>query len=266
MAGCPRQPALKKRCDAILRGRDGVLLERTTGLQNNRLLAAMPPAALQLFSSELKEKSFNQGVLLQEAGEPIEHVYFPQSGMISLLVVTMDGGAIEAATIGREGAVGIHAGLGRRIAFTRAVAQISARCFYVPAERFRQAAEKSDIIGDIIARYTELLWAESQQITACNAKHSAEERLCRWLLQTRDRIGSDTVPLTQEFLSEMLGVRRTTVTLVARTLQGSGLIKYRRGLIHIEDSERLKQIACECYGVINQKSLPQRLTIDLFAV
>jgi CRP-like cAMP-binding protein len=243
-----------------------VLLERTTGLQNNRLLAAMPPAALQLFSSELKEKSFNQGVLLQEAGEPIEHVYFPQSGMISLLVVTMDGGAIEAATIGREGAVGIHAGLGRRIAFTRAVAQISARCFYVPSERFRQAAEKSDIIGDIIARYTELLWAESQQITACNAKHSAEERLCRWLLQTRDRIGSDTVPLTQEFLSEMLGVRRTTVTLVARTLQASGLIKYRRGLIHIEDTERLKQIACECYGVINQKSLPQRLTIDLFAV
>ncbi len=244
---------------------EGLMLERTTTVQSNRLLAAMPPAVLQLFSSDLKEKSFNQGVLLQEAGEPIEHVYFPQSGMISLLVVTMDGGAIEAATIGREGAIGIHAGLGRRIAFTRAIAQISARCFYVSAERFRQAAENCDVIGDIIARYTELLWAESQQITACNAKHSAEERLSRWLLQTRDRIGSDTVPLTQEFLSEMLGVRRTTVTLVARTLQASGLIKYRRGLIHIEDTEGLKQTSCECYAVVDQKNLPRRLTIDLFA-
>ncbi len=165
-----------------------MLPDRITSLQNNRLLAAMPPAVLQLFSPDLKEKFFNQGTLLQEAGEPIEHVYFPQSGMISLLVVTPDGGAIEAATIGREGAVGIHAGLGRRIAFTRAIAQIARKCSYLPAERFRQAAEKSDVIGDIIARYTELLWAESQQITACNAKHSAEERLSRWLLQTRDRI------------------------------------------------------------------------------
>jgi CRP-like cAMP-binding protein len=241
-----------------------VLQERIIAQQNNRLLAAMAPAVFQLMSSDLKEKSVNLGALLQEAGEPIEHVYFPQSGMISLLVVTKDGGAIEAATIGREGAAGIHAGLGKRTAFTRAVMQVPGKVSYMPAERFRQAAEKSEIIRDIISRYSELLWAESQQISACNAQHSAEERLSRWMLQTRDRIESDTLPLTQEFLSEMLGVRRTTVTLVARALQASGLIKYRRGVIHIENVEGLKQAACECSAIVDQKNLPRMLGISLF--
>jgi CRP-like cAMP-binding protein len=110
-----------------------------------------------------------------------------------------------------------------------------------------------------------MMWAESQQITACNAKHNAEARLCRWLMQTRDRIESDTLPVTQEFLSEMLGVRRTTVTLVARALQEAGLIKYRRGVIHIEDVERLKESACECYGAVDRRNLRARLGFELFA-
>jgi CRP-like cAMP-binding protein len=163
------------------------------GHQSNRLLAAMPPAVLALFSSDLKEKIFKQGVVMQEAGDPIEHVYFPQNGMISLLVVTQDGGGVEAATIGREGCVGIHGGLGSRIAFTRAVSQVTCKCSYLPADRFRKAAEKNGVIAGMIARYTELLWSESQQIAACNAKHHAEARLCRWLLQTRDRTESDAL-------------------------------------------------------------------------
>jgi CRP-like cAMP-binding protein len=218
---------------------------------------------LRVLAPELKEKTFKQGTVLQEAGDPIEHIYFPQSGMISLLVVTQDGGGIEAATVGREGAFGIHGALGRRLSFTRAMVQIASKCSYLPAERLRKTAENSDSIKDLISRYTEVLWAESQQITACNAKHNAEARLCRWLLHTRDRIESDTVPLTQEFLSEMLGVRRTTVTLVARALQEAGLIKYRRGVIHIEDAERLKESACECYGAIGQQNLRARLGFDL---
>jgi CRP-like cAMP-binding protein len=219
---------------------------------------------LRLLASDLKEKTFKQGVVLHEAGDPIEHVYFPQTGMISLVVVTQDGTSIEAATVGREGSVGIHAGLGRRLAFTRAISQIPSKCSYLPAERLRKVTENDGAVRDLIARYTELLLAESQQIAVCNAKHNAEARLCRWLLQTRDRIESETVPLTQEFLSEMLGVRRTTVTLVARALQAAGLIKYRRGVIHIEDAERLKGGACECYAAIDQQNLPRRLGFDLF--
>ena len=237
--------------------------ERTTGHLDNRLLAAIPPAVLRLLAPDLKEKIFKQGVVLQEAGEPIEHIYFPQTGMISLVVVTQDGAAVEAGTIGREGAVGIHGGLGQRFAFTRAVAQLTSKCSYLHAERFHKAVDDNQAIRELIERYTEMMLAEAQQITICNARHSAEVRLCRWLLQTRDRVESDTLPLTQEFLAEMLGVRRTTVTLVARTLQAAGLIKYRRGVIHIEDAERLKSAACECYAAINQKALPQRLGFHL---
>jgi CRP-like cAMP-binding protein len=242
-----------------------VTAERTTGHLDNRLLAALPPAVLRLLAVDLKEKIFKQGVVLQEAGDPVDHIYFPQTGMISLVVVTQDGAAVEAGTIGREGSVGIHSGLGRRIAFTRAVSQVLSKCSYLPAERFRKAVENHDGIRELIERYTELMLAESQQITVCNAKHNAEARLCRWLLQTRDRVESDTLALTQEFLSEMLGVRRTTVTLVARALQAAGLIKYRRGVIHIQDVERLKEAACECYVATDQHSLPKRLGFDLSA-
>jgi CRP-like cAMP-binding protein len=239
-----------------------VTAERTTGHLDNRLLAGLPPAVLRLLAPDLKEKTFKQGVVLQEAGDPVEQIYFPQTGMISLVVVTHDGAAVEAGTIGREGSVGIHGGLGRRIAFTRAVSQIVSKCSYLPAERFRKAVENHETLRELIERYTEVMLAESQQISVCNAKHNAEARLCRWLLQTRDRVESDTLPLTQEFLSEMLGVRRTTVTLVARALQAAGLIKYRRGVIHIHDVERLKEGACECYAATDQHNLPQRLGLD----
>jgi len=240
-----------------------VTAERTTGHQDNRLLAAMPPAVLRLLTPDLKEKTFKPGVVLQEAGDPVEHIFFPQSGMISLVVVTQDGTALEAATVGREGSIGIHSGFGRRVAFTRAVSQIASKCSYLAAERFRKAIDGNDAIRALIERYTELMLAESHQITICNAKHNAEARLSRWLLQTRDRIESDTLPLTQELLSEMLGVRRTTVTLVARALQASGLIKYRRGVIHIQDVQGLKEGACECYAAIDQHSLSGRLGFDL---
>jgi CRP-like cAMP-binding protein len=223
----------------------------------------MPPAVLRLLASDLKEKTFKPGAVLQEAGDPVEHIFFPQCGMISLVVVTQDGAVLEAATVGREGSIGIHGGFGRRIAFTRAVSQIASRCSYLPAERFRKAIDGNDAIRELIERYTELMLAESHQITICNAKHNAEARLCRWLLQTRDRIESDTLPLTQELLSEMLGVRRTTVTLVARALQAAGFIKYRRGVIHIKDVQGLKEGACECYAAIDQHSLSGRLGFDL---
>jgi CRP-like cAMP-binding protein len=235
----------------------------TPGYANNRLLASLDAPILALLADDFKEVDLAQGTAIQEAGEVVTRVHFPQTGMISLLVMTQDGVGIEATTIGREGALGMQSGFGKRRAFTRAIIQIEGRFTYISADRFQKAMSQNAALRDIVSTYTEILWSEAQQIAACNAIHSAEARLCRWLLQTRDRIGSDTLTLTQEFLSQMLGVRRTTVTLVARGLQAGGMIKYSRGHIRITDGDALERSACECYGVMQQEGLPARLGLDI---
>jgi CRP-like cAMP-binding protein len=174
------------------------------GHLQNRLLAAILPKAFSLFESGLRASIFKQGAIVQQVGEPVDQIYFPQTGMISLLVVTQEGVGIEAASIGREGAVGLHRGLGKRRSFTRAVIQVSGTISHISADVFERAVEQSDTIKDIITHYTEVLWVEAQQIAACNAVHSAEARFARWLLQVQDRIDSDSLPLTQEFLSKCL--------------------------------------------------------------
>jgi CRP-like cAMP-binding protein len=229
----------------------------------NRLLAALPPTDFSLFDSDLRASTFKQGAIVQEAGEPVDQVYFPQTGMISLLVITQEGVGIEAATIGREGAIGLHRGLGKRRSFTRAVIQVSGTISHISADVFERAVERSDAIKDMVTHYTEVLWVEAQQIAACNAVHSAEARFARWLLQTQDRIDSDALPLTQEVLSQMLGVRRTTVTLVARALQEAGLIRYKRGRIVILDRAGLEEAACECYEIIQHETLPEIIGVKL---
>jgi CRP-like cAMP-binding protein len=233
------------------------------GHLQNRLLATLPPTAFSLFESGLRASTFKQGAIVQEVGEPVDQIYFPQTGMISLLVVTQEGIGIEAATIGREGAVGLHRGLGRRRSFTRAVISVSGTISHISADVFERAVDQSDTIKDIITHYTEVLWVEAQQIAACNAVHSAEARFARWLLQVQDRIDSRSLPLTQEFLSQMLGVRRTTVSLVARTLHEAGLIRYKRGQIVILDRAGLEEVACECYQIIQHETLPEIIGVKL---
>jgi CRP-like cAMP-binding protein len=231
----------------------------------NRLLASMSASDYSLVEPSLQSATYEQGVVLLEAGETIDKIYFPQDGMISLLVVTKDGGGIEAATIGYEGAAGIHRGLGMRRAFTRAVVQLAGTFSFIPAGAFERATLQSESIKDLIAKYTEVLWVEAQQIAACNAVHDAEARLARWLLQTQDRLRpkNPSIALTQDFLAQMLGTRRTTVTLVARALQTAGLIRYRRGQIDIIDRRGLEEAACECYQVIRHETLPEIIGIDL---
>jgi CRP-like cAMP-binding protein len=163
----------------------------------------------------LKELSLELGSLLQEASEPIEHIYFPHQGMISLLAVMSDGQGIETATVGSEGVVGAMSGFGIRRGFTRAVVQAPLVASRISSVQFHTAVQKSEGIRNLMVSYNEGLLAQVQQTAACNALHPAESRLARWLLQTLDRIDSDVLPLTQEFLSQMLGVRQTTVTLVA---------------------------------------------------
>jgi CRP-like cAMP-binding protein len=238
---------------------------KADGHLRNRLLASMPASDYSLVESSLQSATYEQGVVLQEAGETIDKVYFPQDGMISLLVVTQDGGGIEAATIGYEGAVGVHRGLGRRRAFTRAVVQLAGTFSLISGDAFERATLQSESIKEIIAKYTEVLWVEAQQIAACNAVHDAESRLARWLLQTQDRTQpkAPSIALTQEFLAQMLGIRRTTVTLIARALQTAGLIRYKRGKIDIIDRPGLEEAACECYRVIRHETLPEVIGIDL---
>ena len=189
----------------------------------NRLLFALTPEDHSLLAPHLKEQSLKLGTLLQEAGEPVEQIYFPHQGMVSLLAVMSDGQGIETATVGSEGVVGAF--FGARRGFTRAVVQAPLVASRISSLQFQAAVQKSETFRNLMASYSEALLAQVQQTAACNALHAVESRLARWLLQTRDRIDTDVLPLTQEFLSQMLGVRRTTVTLVARQLEQAGLFK-----------------------------------------
>ena len=216
----------------------------------NRFLAALPAHDLSLLAPHLRTVALERGTMLHDVGEEIEHVYFPHTGMVSLVAVMQSGATVETATVGRGGLIGASAGLGARSTFGRAIVQLPGTAAWLAASQFHAAANESQAIRHLVVRYNDLLLAQVQQSVACNALHALESRLCRWLLQTHDCVDGDAIPLTQEFLAQMLGVRRTTVTIAARLLQSAGLIRYRRGLIHIVDRPGLEEIACECYAVV----------------
>ena len=223
--------------------------------RENRLLATLSGETLALLEPELKETSVAQGVVFLEPGDSIDRVYFPQSGMISLLIVGRDGDMVEVSTVGRDGALGLQRGLGGRLSSTRATVQIPGRFSTISAHPFERIAANSTSLQDMITRYTEVLLAEAQQLVACNAVHDASSRLCRWLLQCADHINSPQLPLTQEFLAQMLGVRRTTVTLLAQEIQKRGAVKYSRGKMTILNRKMLEDGACECYEVMQRQRL-----------
>jgi CRP-like cAMP-binding protein len=216
----------------------------------NRFLTTLPPHDFALLVPQLRKITLERGVMLHDAGEEIEHVYFPHTGMVSLVAVLQNGATVETATIGRAGVVGASAGLGARWIVGRAVVQLPGTAAWLSRAQFHAAANQSQAIRDLIVRYNDLLLAQVQQSVACNALHALEARLCRWLLQSHDCMDGGAIPLTQEFLGQMLGVRRTTVTLAARLLQRAGLIRYRRGLIQIVDRRALEETSCECYAVV----------------
>jgi CRP-like cAMP-binding protein len=216
----------------------------------NRFLATLPPHDFSLLAPHLRTVALEQGVMLHDVGQEIEGVYFPHTGMVSLVAVMQSGATVETATIGRSGVIGANAGLGATRTFGRAIVQLPGTAAWIGAAQFRAAAAQSQAIRDLIVRYNDVLLAHVQQSVACNALHALEARLCRWLLQAHDTVDSDIIPLTQEFLAQMLGVRRTTVTLAARLLQSAGLIRYRRGQIQIVDRAALEDLSCECYAVV----------------
>jgi CRP-like cAMP-binding protein len=216
----------------------------------NRLLSALAAPDYALLQPHLREVPLEAGAVLHDPGERIQYVYFPLSGMISLLSVMRDGKAVETMALGREGALGLGFGVGTPHAVARAVVQIAGRAARISGTQFQAGLRESERLRDVMVRYSESRLFHTQQAAACNAVHGAESRLSRWLLQTSDIIGGGIVPVTQEHLSQMLGVRRTTVTAIARELQRTGLIRYTRGRIEIADREKLRKSACECYDVL----------------
>jgi CRP-like cAMP-binding protein len=217
----------------------------------NHFLASLSSHDHELLGSHLRPLELAQGQVLYMAHQTIDRAYFPEMGVISLVVGLGDGRFIEAGMFGRNGVVGGGAALDGRMAINQAVAQIAGSALTIETGMLKQLASQSDPLRTALMRHEQIIYAHAQQIAACNATHQLEERLCRWLMQTRDLIMDDTLPLTQELLSQMLGVQRSSVTLVARRLQESGLIDYHRGLIHVRDVGALRDSCCECYQAIN---------------
>jgi CRP-like cAMP-binding protein len=219
------------------------------GAKHNYLLSALSQSDLALLTPHLVDVELAQDALLQDRGERSRFVYFPKSGVVSLLVVMGSGAEVEIGTIGREGAVGIMPALGISKASVRAVVRVVGTASRIPTPQIQRALRESRSMAEVFLRHADCLIAQTHQVAACNAIHTVGPRLCRWLLHMRDRIDSDVLPLTQEALAQMLGVRRTTVTLVASALQEAGHIRYRRGQIQLLNPKALMQNACECYEI-----------------
>ena len=217
----------------------------------NRLLGSLPAEAFARLSAYLETVSLEPRQILFEAGEPIEQVYFPHAGIVCLMVTTADGTA-ESAAIGAEGFVGFESVLGGDRAANRALVQVAGSASKVSIARLRAAIAESPSLRELLLRYVRFFLIQSLQSAACNSLHTVDERCAKWLLVAHDRADSDSFNLTHEFLAEMLGVHRPSLTIVARTLQRAGLIRYSRGVMTITDRQGLEEAACECYGVVRR--------------
>jgi CRP-like cAMP-binding protein len=220
----------------------------------NHVLASLPAGDFESLQPHLRPLDMVQGDLLFDAGEDVNWVYLPHSGVISLVVGLGDGEMIEAAMVGRDSIVGAAAALDGRVWLNRGIVQVAGAASILDVETLRSIAGQSAAFRTTLIRHEQALFAQAQQSAACNASHSVEARLSRWLLRTRDLTGSDTLELTQEFLAQMLGVRRTSVSLVAHMLQNAGFIRYRRGHVEITNLEGVRETSCECYETVKSHS------------
>jgi CRP-like cAMP-binding protein len=217
--------------------------------RTNRLLSLLSDNDYERLRPHLSPVVFDYKKSLYEASRPIDHVYFPVEGVASLVLTTADGSSAEVGTIGSEGIVGLPICLGDRVAPSSVYVQVPGTALGMDARRFRGELDRSSSLNLIMLRYAHAFFNQVAQSAACAHLHRVEQRCCRWLLMTRDRMPSGDFLLTHEFLGMMLGVRRTTVTDVMGGLQKAGLIRYRRGHVSILDHEALRARACECYAI-----------------
>ena len=218
-------------------------MERVVPRERNLLLKSLSAADFQLIEPYLNPQAFSQHKILFEPGQSVSYAYFPYDAVVSLVVTLSTGEVIEAAMVGRDGLVGAAAALNGKIAINRAIVQITGDGAACDVEALKRAAMQSPTLHSLLIRHEQVVYAQAQQSAACNATHTIEERLARWLLRARDLARSDTLPFTQ---------RRTSVSMVAHTLQQAGLLKYARGRIQIVDLEGMQENACECYETVSR--------------
>lgn len=216
----------------------------------NRILAALPADELERLGPQLELVELELREVLIDPNQVIGDVHFVEDGVVSIVGVMADGSAVETATVGHEGMVGLPVFLGAESMPAQAFAQIPGRAYRMSAAALRDEVRRGGALAALLGRYTQALFTLVAQSSACNRLHPVEQRCARWLLMSHDRVGRDTFELTHLFLSQMLGVRRATVTEVAGELQRRGLIDYTRGRITILDRPGLERAVCECYGIV----------------
>ena len=217
----------------------------------NELLAALPADELDRLRPDLHPATFVLRQVLHEVGSPMDDVFFPESGLVSLTADTKDTGLVEVGMTGREGFIGTAVPLNAKAdAVHQAIVQMPGAGHRMRAPAFRDALAAMPVLRDLCLRYVQFVMVQTAQSAACNARHELPERLARWLLMSRDRIDSDDLPMTQEFLSYMLGVRRAGVSVVANALQSTGVIRLSRGHLTVLDRAGLQEEACSCYEMI----------------
>jgi CRP-like cAMP-binding protein len=232
--------------------------------KQNHLLAALPASERERLLPHVELAPFLLGKVLYETGDELNHVYFPTTSIVSLLYVMENGASAEIAVVGNDGIVGIALFMGSKIMPERAVVQSAGHAYRMDAELLRQEFNRGGVFQRLLLRYTLTLIRQMAQTAVCNRHHTVDQQLCRWLLQSLDRLQSEDLSMTQKLISNMLGVRREGVTEAAGKLQSAGLIRYSRGHITVLDRPGLEARVCECYGVVRKES--RRLLPDLIAV
>ena len=218
----------------------------------NHFLETLPPGAFGLIKGKLELVALKRDQRIVEVDKPVTHALLPTSSIISVIAVMKNGDLVESRTIGRESGFGLLHALGSRTSFERVITQIGGEAWSIALADLRDAAGQSAALTQAIVRHAQATIVQTSHVVACNALHKASPRLCRWLLMTQDRLGSDTLPLTQEHLAIMLAVQRTTVTALAAALQDDGLIAYTRGKIRVLNRPALERRSCECYVTLTR--------------
>ena len=236
------------------------VIASSTGTDGNRnnilnlILLGLPADELGAAARKLEFVELPTHTVLHEAGEPLTHVYFINSGLASVLAVMSDGKSVEVGLAGKEGFIGLPLVVGLSSSPTQVIMQVGGSAHQLSAADFKELLSRSAALEKSLNRYAQILGMQATHVAACNRLHEVDARLARWLLMSQDRLGGEVVPLTQEFLAHMLGTRRASVTVAAGILQKAGLITYNRGSVRIDDRRGLEEAACECYTSIKQQS------------
>lgn len=219
----------------------------------NRLLQLLPAADYEALRPHLQIVRMDREAVLVDAGAALTHVFLPNSGIVSMVVSLSEGQAVEVAMVGHDGIIGAAEALGDGISLTDAVVLCPGTASAIGIADFRAIADQNAVFRSLLIRYEQTLLVQAQQSAACNATHSVEERLSRWLLRARDLWDGETLPMTQELLARMIGVQRNAVSIVAHALQEAGVISYNRGRIEITDMDALLDTSCECYRAVKTR-------------